>query len=45
MFKIYNGFSQTSFPDLFHGYNGNNFYTLRSQPGFQIPRIKEATKL
>ena len=42
--KISNGFSQVSFLDLFHNYNENNFYSLRSQPDFQIPRINTALK-
>ena len=42
--KISNGFSQVSFLDLFHNYNENNFYSLRPQPDFQIPRINTALK-
>ena len=38
MFKIHQGFSQISFLDE------NNFYSLRSQPDFQIPRIKTSLK-
>ena len=38
MFKIHHGFSQVSCLNLFHNYNENNFYSLRSQPDFQIPR-------
>ena len=44
IFKIRNGFSQVSFLDIFHNYNENNFYSLRSQPGFQIPRINTTLK-
>ena len=32
MFKIHHGFPQVSFLDLFHNYNENIFYNLRSQP-------------
>ena len=39
MFKIYNEFSQIYVLDLFHNDNRNNFYSLRSQSDFQIPRI------
>ena len=35
MFKIHHGFSQVSCLNLFHNYNENNFYSLRSQPDFQ----------
>ena len=38
MFKIHQGFSQISFLDE------NNFYSLRSQPDFQIPRINTTLK-
>ena len=38
IFKIHQGFSQISFLDE------NNFYSLRSQPDFQIPRIKTSLK-
>ena len=38
MFKIHQGFSQISFLDE------NNFYSLRSQPDFQIPRINTILK-
>ena len=38
MFKIHQEFSQISFLD------GNNFYSLRSQPDFQIPRINTTLK-
>ena len=38
MFTIHHGFSQVSFPDLFHNYD-YNFYSLQSQSDFQIPRI------
>ena len=44
MFKTHSGFSQVSFLDLFHNCNENNFYSLRFQPDFQIPRIKNASK-
>ena len=44
MFKIHNGFSQVSFLDLFHNYNENYFYSLRSQPDFQIPSISTILK-
>ena len=44
MFKIHNGFSQVSFLDLFHNYNENYFYSLRSQPDFQIPSINTILK-
>ena len=37
-FKIHQGFSQISFLDE------NNFYSLQSQPDFQIPRINTALK-
>ena len=38
MFKINQGFSQISFLDE------NNFYSLRSQPDFQIARINTTLK-
>ena len=38
MFKIHQGFSQVSFLDE------NNFYSLRSQPDYQIPRINTTLK-
>ena len=38
MFQICQGFSQFSFLDE------NNFYSLRSQPDFQIPRINTNLK-
>ena len=44
MFKTHNGFSQISFLDIFHKYNKNNFYSLRSQIDFHIPRINTALK-
>ena len=44
MFKILNGFSQVFFLDIFHNYNENNFYSLRSQTDFQIPRINAILK-
>ena len=45
MFKIYNRFSQIAFLDLFNQYNNeDNFYSLRSQPDFQIPRINTTLK-
>ena len=44
MFKIHHEFSQVSFLDLFHNYNENNLYSLRSQHGFQIPRINVTLK-
>ena len=44
MFKIHNEFSQVSFLDFFHNYNENNFYRLRSQPDFLIPRINSTLK-
>ena len=43
MFKTHHGFSQVSFLDLFHNYNCN-FYSLRSQLDFQIPRINTTLK-
>ena len=36
MFTMHHGFSQVSFPHLFHNYK---FYGLQSQSNFQIPRI------
>ena len=39
MFKTHRGLSQVSFLDLFSNYNENDFYSFRSQPNFQIPRI------
>ena len=44
MFKIHNEFSQVFFLDLFHNYSENNFYSLKSQPNFQIPRINTTLK-
>ena len=44
MFKIHNGFSQVLFLDFFHNYYENGFYSLRSQPDFQIPRINTTLK-
>ena len=44
MFKIHHGFSQVSCLNLFHNYNENNFYSLRSQPDFQIPRTNTTLK-
>ena len=44
MFKIHHGFSQVSFLDLLHNYYENNFYSLWSQPDFQIPRINTNLK-
>ena len=44
MFKIQHGFSQFTFLDLFHNYDENNFYSLSSQPDFQIPRINTILK-
>ena len=38
MFKSHQGFSQVSFLDE------NNFYSLRSQPDYQIPRINTTLK-
>ena len=38
MFKTHRGFSQVSFLDFYRNYN-YNFYSLRSQLVFQIPRI------
>ena len=43
MFKIHHGFSQVYFLDLFHNYT-YNFYSLLSQPDFQIPRINTTLK-
>ena len=43
-FKIHNGFLQDCFLDLFYDYNENNFYSLRSKPRFQIPRINTTLK-
>ena len=43
MFKTHHGFSHISFLDLFHNYN-YNFYSLRSQLDFQIPRINTTLK-
>ena len=40
---IYHGFSKASFLDLFHNYI-YNFYSLRSQPNFQIARINITLK-
>ena len=45
MFKIHNGFPQVSFLDLFHNYNKNNVYNLRSQPDFQIANFQINTTL
>ena len=44
MFKTHNGFLQVFFLDLFHYYTENNFYSLRSQRGFQISRINITLK-
>ena len=44
VFKTHHGFSQVSFLDLFHNYNGNNFYSLRSKSEFQIPVINTTLK-
>ena len=44
MLKIHQGFSQVFFLDLSHNYNENNFYSLRFQPDFQIPRINTTLK-
>ena len=44
MFKIHHGLSQVSFLDLLHNYNENNFYSLRSQHDFHIPRINITLK-
>ena len=44
MLKIHHGFSQVSFLDLLHNYNENNFYSLRSQHDFHIPRINITLK-
>ena len=38
MFKIHQGFSQISFLDE------NNFYSLRSQPDYQVPGINTTLK-
>ena len=43
MSKIHYGFSQVSFLDLLHNYD-YNFYSLRFQPDFQIPRINTTLK-
>ena len=43
MFKTHHGFSQVSFVDLFHN-DYYNFYSLRSQLDFQIPRINTTLK-
>ena len=43
MFKTHHGFSQVSFVDLYHNYY-YNFYSLRSQLDFQIPRINTTLK-
>ena len=37
-------FSKVSFLDLFHNFNENNFYRLRSQPAFQLPKINTTLK-
>ena len=44
MFKIHQGSSQVSFLGLSDNYNENNFYSLRSQTDFQIPRINITLK-
>ena len=44
MFKIHHGFSKVSCLNLFLNYNENNFYSLRSQPDFQIPRTNTTLK-
>ena len=44
MLKIHQGFAQVFFLDLSHNYNENNFYSLRFQQDFQIPRINTTLK-
>ena len=44
MFKIHLGFSKVSCLNLFHNCDENNFYSLRSQPDFQIPRTNTTSK-
>ena len=37
-------FSKVSFLDLFHNFNENKFYRLRSQSAFQLPKINTTLK-